>query len=238
MGRNKKNDYLFAGNIWCVCGRRRAGEGPQHGKYLYYRCTDRVYTFPMPRKCMVKGINACITDKAVWEALKEFMSKPERMSEQVEQFLANHVKDEMNEFVVDVEETKNRIAKLADREKRYANAYSEEVITLEKFKEYISPIKEEMAVLEGKLSQAIAGKPSSEVLLPTKEEIELFAKEAGKLLESIGEEGLNFEVKKAIISKADIKIISTQRDLSVHGCINVNEIYVKLFAQYRNSRIA
>jgi site-specific DNA recombinase len=40
MGRNKKNDYLLAGRIWCFCGRRRAGEGPQHGKHLYYRCTD------------------------------------------------------------------------------------------------------------------------------------------------------------------------------------------------------
>lgn len=56
--RNKKNEYLLGGQIYCVCGKRRTGEGPQHGKHLYYRCSERVYSFPLPSKCKVKGVNA------------------------------------------------------------------------------------------------------------------------------------------------------------------------------------
>jgi site-specific DNA recombinase len=37
--RNKKNEYLLAGKIRCVCGRTRSGEGVLHGKHLYYRCS-------------------------------------------------------------------------------------------------------------------------------------------------------------------------------------------------------
>jgi len=234
MGRNKKNDYLLAGKIWCTCGRRRAGEGPQHGKHLYYRCTDRVYSFPLPRNCKAKGINARIADKAVWEALKEFMSTPEKMNAEVEQFLINHTKNETMDFVVDIEETKKEIAKLVEREKRYTNIYSEGLITIEKLKEYLFPLKEEMSALEKKLSQAMAQKPKAEVLLPTKEEIELFAKEATELLAG----DLNFEAKKSIMSKANIQIFSTQRDLNVHGCINLSEIYVKLLPERWNSGVA
>ena len=49
--RNKKNAYLLAGKIRCVCGRTRSGEGPLKGKHLYYRCTDKVLRFPLPREC-------------------------------------------------------------------------------------------------------------------------------------------------------------------------------------------
>ena len=62
--------------------------------------------------------------------------------------------------------------------------------------------------------------------------------------QEIGEEadetlrGLNFEAKKAIISKADMKRFSPQRDLMAHCFINLSEIHVALFSKYRNSRFA
>ena len=75
--RNKKNDYLLAGKIWCNCGTRRTGEGPQNGKYLYYRCSERVYSFPLPPNCFEKGINARLADQLVWQKLSGLMTKPE-----------------------------------------------------------------------------------------------------------------------------------------------------------------
>src|SRR3989344_8000964 len=52
--RNRKNDYLIGGKIRCVCGCTRAGEGPQHGKHLYYRCAGRIKNFPLPPPCFFK----------------------------------------------------------------------------------------------------------------------------------------------------------------------------------------
>jgi len=43
---------------------------------------------------------------------------------------------------------------------------------------------------------------------------------------------LNFEAKKAIISKADVKIFSNQTELQVHGSINLNELHVAFFSKY------
>jgi site-specific DNA recombinase len=50
--RNKKNEYLLAGKIRCVSGRTRAGEGPLRGKHLYYRCSDRVSSFPQETRAL------------------------------------------------------------------------------------------------------------------------------------------------------------------------------------------
>ncbi|MFN0188612.1 MAG: recombinase family protein, partial [Bacteroidia bacterium] len=81
--RNKKNQYLFAGKIWCTCGKRRAGEGPQNGKHLYYRCSSRVAAFPLKAECREKGINARIVDAILWEKISALMSSPELMHTQV-----------------------------------------------------------------------------------------------------------------------------------------------------------
>ena len=163
------------------------------------------------------------------------MTTPELMNAQAKKFLNDSRKNEIGEFVVDIEKTKKEISKLKDREERYTNICSEGIITNVKLKEYLDPIRKEMSALETSFAQATAHKPKSEILLPTIEEIELFSKEAKALLEEITVgEGLNFAFKKGIIIKADMKIISTQRDLMVHGTLNLQEIYVKLFTERRN----
>ena len=233
MGRNKKNEYLLAGKIWCTCGRRRAGEGPQHGKHLYYRCTDRVYSFPLPRNCKEKGVNARIVDKVLWERVKEIMVTPDIMRTYAEEWKKNQVINDVNETVIDVENTKKELIKLKSQEDRYTKAYSEGVITLEKLKEFLAPFKDKISLLEKNLTQAYTEqKPKSDTVLPDSDEIETFAKEAVKYLNDT----LSFSAKKGIIREAITTIYSNQKDLQAHGFINLNEIYVKLFTKDRNCR--
>ncbi len=230
MGRNKKNDYLLAGKIWCTCGRRRTGEGPQHGKHLYYRCTDRVYSFPVPRTCMEGGINAKIADEAVWQKLKEIMTTPALMNAQVEKWVNGRNNNNATGFVVDIDGIKKEIAKLEDREKRYTNAYSEKVISLERLKEHLTPLQAEIAKLKKDLTQAYAqAKPKLEMEIPAKNEIELFAKEATEALNT-----LSFSSKKAIINKSIERVFSSQKNLQVHGSIDLQQSYVKSLTINRN----
>ena len=49
---------------------------------------------------------------------------------------------------------------------------------------------------------------------------------------------LNFASKKGIIRKAITTIYSNQKDLQAHGCLNLNEIYVKFITNDRNRRFA
>ena len=234
LGRNKKNDYLLAGKIWCTCGKRRAGEGPQQGKHLYYRCTDRVYSFPLPRKCYEGGINARIADKAIWERLKQIMSTPEIMQNYAEDWIKNHEINNANNSIIDTENTKKEISKLKGQEDRYTRIYSEGIISIEKLKEFLAPLKDKISLLEKDLAQSfIEQKPKLDMALPNEEEISLFAKEAISYLDN-----LNFIAKKGIIRKAVTTIYSNQKDLQAHGCLNLNEIYVKLLTINRNRRVA
>ncbi len=233
MGRNKKNDYLLAGKIWCTCGKRRSGEGPQHGKYLYYRCSDRVYSFPLARTCNERGINAKIVDEAVWGRLMTIFSTPSLMKEQVEKWLNNHNVNDTNVSVIDIEATRNEISKLKSREDKYTNAYSEEVITLGKLKEYLSPLKSKISLLEKNLAQACdTQKTKTEIMMPTDEEIDSFSKE---IAEFLNPDTLSFESKKVIIQRAITKIFSSEKDLQVYGYLNLNELY-GLLTNYRHRR--
>lgn len=232
MGRNKKNDYLLAGKIWCTCGRRRAGEGPQHGKHLYYRCTDRVYSFPLPRTCIEGGINARISDDIVWQRLKKFMTTPELMHAQIEAWMNSDKNNNLDKSVIDIESTKINISKLEEREKRYTNAFSEKVITLERLKEHLEPLQDEIAALKKNLTQAYAEqKPELKMSLPSETEIQLFAKDAVEVINT-----LNFSSKKAMIAKSIDRVFSTQKDLQLYGSIDLYDIYVNFFTVSRNCR--
>src|SRR5215831_5997897 len=86
--RNKKNEYLLAGKIRCVCGRTRSGEGPLRGKHLYYRCSDRAVSFPLPPKCCERSINARIADQLVWQQISGIMSSAQLLEVQVARWVS------------------------------------------------------------------------------------------------------------------------------------------------------
>ena len=109
--RNTKNEYLLAGKIWCACGKRRAGEGPKCGKYLYYRCTDRIKSFPLPPNCKEKGLSARILDPLIWKKITELMTSPELLIKQAERWI-NNKKQGTNTSTINIEETKKEISKL------------------------------------------------------------------------------------------------------------------------------
>lgn len=234
LGRNKKNDYLLVGRIWCVCGIRRAGEGPQHGKFLYYRCSDRINSFPFPSTCKEGGINARIADELVWQRIKKIMSSPDLLSRQIEKWLESRNNQKDLDSTISVEHTQNEIKKLQAQEDRFAKAYSQEVISLEKFEEYVAPLRVKIREFENQIFQANLEKsPKSEILLPGKDEIEIFAKEAIQYLENP-----TFKIKQMLIRQAISQIIASRKSLQVHGLINLSEIYVVFFSQYRHSGAA
>lgn len=105
--RNKRNDYLLANKIWCVCGTRRCGCGPQNGKYLYYRCSNRVNTFPLPATCSEKGISAKIADELVWQKTSDLMSSPELMIKQSDKWL-NSVQNKPSSSVEDIKNLRKK----------------------------------------------------------------------------------------------------------------------------------
>ncbi len=230
--RNKKNEYLLAGKIYCVCGHRRTGEGPQNGRYMYYRCSDRVTCYPLPPSCLQKGINAKIADHLVWKKVIELMTSPDLMEDQVGRWEASRHAPSVS-VVDDCEVIVKRLEKLKLEEDRYNKAYGMGLFSIEQLKEYTLSIKEQIIGLNGQLTQINQKEKDVDITsLPNDDEIHNFAIEAKEALKY-----LNFDVKQGIVRNVIEKIVASVEELKVYGYIPVNT-HVEFQTIHRYRRIA
>lgn len=139
--RNKKNNYLVSNLIDCSCGCTRAGEGISGTNNLYYRCTDRVRRFPLPKQCFSKGVNAPVLDNLVWNKLTSLLSNPELRKKYYERWKKEKLSTSIKSNYIDDQGVKQQIKTLNEQEKRYLKAYGSGVITLEQYKEQSQSIK-------------------------------------------------------------------------------------------------
>jgi site-specific DNA recombinase len=229
MQRNKKNEYLLGGMIRCACGRTRSGEGPMKGKHLYYRCSDRVMNYPLPRTCVDGRINARITDELVWSRLSEIMVSPEILIKYRNQWCESQQKPVMP--TGDTNAIKREIEKLKHEESRYTKAYGTGIFTVEQLKEYVVPLREKIASLELQFTQTAQVRETVAVSLPTEEEIRAGV-DVSKDLENLG-----FTQKRAIVANVVEKVIATQKQVTVHGRIAIPFKHVELRSNYQEVSI-
>ncbi|AKM77752.1 MAG: invertase protein [Candidatus Wolfebacteria bacterium GW2011_GWC2_46_275] len=233
--RNRKNDYLLSGKIWCDCGNRRAGEGPQHGKHLYYRCTGRVHSFPLPNPCVKSGINARLSDELVWSKISELMSSPELLQEQIKNWSDNR-EDKAESSAIDIAGIKKQIAKSKEEEDRYNKAYGVGLFTVEQLGVYTTPLREKIDALERQVANvAVMERRVSNAELPSLQETEVFCENTRITLQD-----LNFEAKQAIVRNIIEKVVATKQELQVSGYIPVDNSNknILLYAIDRHSRAA
>ena len=230
--RNTVNEYLLTGRIYCICGRKRAGEGPQHGKHLYYRCLDRVLSFPLPRTCKEAAVNARIADRLVWDGIARLMTSPEQMQNQIRRWLdSQHKKTDSDG--VDIGFLKNEIVKLKEREDRYNKAYGSGVFSVEQLKEYTAPVREQVASYKSQILKSEQEKRELQTIsLPDEKEVATFAEEVSEVLDD-----LNFKAKKAIVANVVERVVGTKEKLQIYGFIPViTETNVNIFTDDRHRR--
>lgn len=228
--RNTKNEYLLSRKIWCTCGQRRAGEGAISGKYLYYRCTGRVYSFPLPCSCKEKGINAIKTDAIIWNIVSHILNNPELLKEKAGEWL-KRVKPKEGTLSGNAELIKAEISKLKEQEDRLTRAFGEGIITIDTFKTYIEPIRSKISLLNKQISDiGVSIKPEEKPLIIDSKYIDRFAYKAAQSLES-----LPFEVKKGIISNIIERVEVSSKQIKILGAIPSDYLRnVQLFTSHRN----
>lgn len=215
--RHTKNKYLLAGRIYCTCGRKRAGEGVLRGKHLYYRCTDRVLSYPLPHKCHEPPLHARIVDQRVWNEITTLMSSPRRMRSQVNRWLiGRNVPEDTSES--EMGRLKSEITSFKNQEDRYNQAYGAGAFTVEQLRQYTLPLREKVSALEARFARLKEVQRESEpVSLPAEDEIKTFAKESTRTLRK-----LDFDGQKVIVGKVVNRVIGTRQKLQIYGFIPVN----------------
>lgn len=149
--RNRKAPFLLTGIVYCICGRRRIGEGVH--EHRYYRCCDRINRFPLPRECKASGVNAFHLDDMVWDRVTDLLINPDLIKQQAENWNKKHA-DSKKYANVDVEKLENTLKKLQDEEKRYLKVYGSGLINLDQFKVQINNIRERRDRVESELKKA------------------------------------------------------------------------------------
>lgn len=149
--RNRKAPYLLTGVVYCVCGRRRTGEGVRH--HRYYRCTDRIARFPLPRQCNASGVNAYHLDDKVWEKVATLLKNHNLIKKQAEKWMAKK-HDSQERSQDSVGRLNSILVKLQEEEKRYVKAYGAGLLTIEQFKEQTKELRERKGLIESDMQQA------------------------------------------------------------------------------------
>ena len=227
--RNRKNEYLLSGLIYCTCGRRRAGEGPQHGKHLYYRCTDRVMNFPLPPSCAERGINARIADSLVWDRVRSFMNSPQLMKHQLERWIAKKdMKSNTSEKTIG--NLRAEFEKIKKEEQRYIKIYGAELITIDQFEETINDLKVKRSAIEKQIGHFQTSIQDNSIVTPSSDTIDEFVSKSKRVLQN-----LSFEAKQKILQRCIQKIIANQREMTVYGYLPLEQ-EVGLYAKSRDYR--
>lgn len=214
--RNKVNSYLLAERIRCECGCSRTGEGPQKGKYLYYRCSSRVKSFPLPATCKEKGINARIADEKVWNRLVQLASSKELILSQLQRWKL-HQNGKAGASGVSIEALQQEVVKLKKQEQRYQMAYGEGAIEIAQLTELTTPLKARIIDLEKQIA-----KERTAVITQTDNSI-LSDDEVNKLQTStvLLMKDLSFEQKRDIVLDVVEEIVGVPGRLRVSGHLPV-----------------
>lgn len=205
----------------------RAGEGYYNKPNLYYRCSDRVLSFPLPPKCEERGINARVADELVWKKIAGLMSSPKLLAAQINRWFRNR-QTKAGSALVDAEALKKEVAKLKEQIKWYNKGYGAGVFTLEQLKDYTDPLREKIGQLERQITNASSESGQKRLEMPGETEMKAFAEKAKEKLQN-----LKFEIKRAIILNTVEKVIGTQSQLQVIGYIPLN---VQFFTEGRYRR--
>jgi site-specific DNA recombinase len=216
--RNKKNDYLLSGLIRHACGSTMAGTGLHNGKHLYYRCTERINSFPLPPKCINGVINARIADELAWEKIENLLQSPKLLIKEIKRW-AEKRKNKTQNNVGDIRGLEMILEKLKAESDRYTRAYGADVISIEQLKVYIDsvntrtvPIKKQIADIKNKQGE------SENISTPiTKTEISQFVNKVRNVLPH-----LNFAQKRAIIVGIVNKVVVNNAEMLISGRIPVN----------------
>jgi len=189
--RNKKYDYLLSHLLWCECSSRMFGEGKN-----YYRCTDRLKNFPMPRKCRAGGLNVARIDIVVWEKIKELLSNPLLFRKEAEKWHYSESQQPSNRTILENERLQKALDELKNQESRYIKAYGEGLIPIELFRKNIDDLNKKRSLLQEQINKITVLVENT--LKPSLPPLEILRLQLPLVLNYLSEQDKQFVLRKMV----------------------------------------
>lgn len=233
--RNKKNQYLLSNVISCTCGHTRAGEGISGTQNLYYRCTDRIHRFPLPKQCHNKGVNAPILDITAWSKLSALISDPKRIKKYYERWKSEKSVVATGPPNIN-KQYQSAIESLTEQEKRYLEAYGSGAITLEQYKEQSNGIKLKIQAYTSKLNTQVDKYERRPFVVP---DFKAVCDKMNTILDK-----RVFEKRRHIIQKLSIRVVTDGTTATMSGRLPIttdtdfSQENIKYEIEYRYRRTA
>ncbi len=209
--KNRKAKCLLPQKVSCVCGRPRNIEGVR--EHRYYRCSDRIYRFPLPRECNASGVNAYHLDDMVWGAVLKLFTNADLIKEQARKWTDRQLK-EVDSSQGDILSSEKLLKKLNEEENRYEKAYGAGILTLEQLKERIGEVRLKKQSIQNELTKAneSESKPVIDMV-----QIDNLPQRFSSMLQS-----LSFEEKQLFLRSVVERVtVGDGTKVSVKGCIPV-----------------
>lgn len=231
--KNKKHDYLLSSVIYCECGCRLSGDGCNNNGHHYYRCIERIHTFPMKSKCKAKGVNAIVLDTIFWKELVKLLTNPKLLKEQASLWL-NSQSDKRSQV------EKLKLAKLLqavqEEEARYAQAYGKGLLEFEQFRNLVKESKRRKLSYQNQIEEL---DKQTSVLEEAKISLDQLCSEAQRVLKSFDLDkddiANKFVIVKDLIGKI---IIKNGKEAEVFGHIALSTVKLEYEPIGRDSRLA
>lgn len=218
--RKRKNQYLVGGVIRCVCGSARTGEGPQQGKYLYYRCGSRVRAYTGQPKCEHVGVNARIADEAVWQKLYSIITDPAVLRSAYMTYQKNHGLTKQNR----IEAIRLELEQCQKKFDELKYAFINGSINVHDYASLKAGIEEKDEKLRERMSQLESRIPNTAVRIPENDLDQIL----GFAPEHIA--NLSFEQKRGIVVRLVDNIVAVPGSLEITGHIGVSSSTPETYA--------
>ncbi len=239
--RNKVNNYLVGNLIYCPCGERRCGSGVNKDrKNLYYRCNDKVTSYPLPKKCFEQALIVQDVDEVVWNKVSNLLTNEDLLTQQYERWR----KEISSNDHLPSRSTSTLSEEIAKRENeldRYNKAYGAGAYSLEELQRYMEPAKLHILKLQKELEEV-----QKENDISKNQIIHNPQKSIQEMIDIVKNHinQLSFEQKRGIILKTVSKVVGTREKLTIAGFVPLNPNNIlnnqeKMYEQkseYRNCR--
>lgn len=221
--KNKKYEYLLSGTVFCTCDHKRVGEMGR-----YYRCSDRIYSFPKTATCTERGVDSQLLDFEVWKIIAEQLTRKDLVLKHYNRWV-DATFDKNNLSASHIKPLEQELTRLGREESRYVKAYGSGVLSLAMFDNQIRAINTKRVFLEGQLSEKKALLEKSSKTHITEEMVDTYCQLTSQVLGA-----LSFLQKQEIIRTVVQKVIATQSEATIYGYIPFKQVNMPIEDTNRN----